>query len=86
MVRAFNTIAVETLSAGNLQGRPVDMFYVSDAHITEVADQLTTDCGLRPVRLGDLDQGHLTDQLLSLWAAFGQQRGHHIALALIDGR
>ena len=74
VVRASNTIAAETLVAGSLHGRSVDMFYVSDAHIEEVAEQLIVDCGLRPIRLGDLDQGHLTDQLLSLWAAlaFGQ--------------
>jgi predicted dinucleotide-binding enzyme len=88
IVRAFNTIAWETIAAGAIDGQPVDLLYVSsDGPTIDVAEKLIRDCGLRPVRVGDVAQGHLIDQLFAVWVAlaFGQKRGRGIAFALRGG-
>jgi predicted dinucleotide-binding enzyme len=84
VVRAFNTISVETLTAGRVNGEPVDMFYVSHEPATALAEQLISDCGLHPVRIGDLASGHLVDALFDLWLALAYARrlGRGVVLAL----
>jgi predicted dinucleotide-binding enzyme len=85
IIRAFNTIPWEILAASQIRGEPVDMLYVSsDGPTVELAEKLIADCGLRPIRVGAIDQGHLIDQLFALWAAlaFGQRRGRGFAFAV----
>ncbi len=88
IVRAFNTLPWELIAAGAMNGEPIDLFYASDDGPTiEIAEQLIGACGLRPIRVGDVAQGHLIDQLFAIWAAlaFGQRRGRGIAFALRGG-
>jgi predicted dinucleotide-binding enzyme len=84
VIRAFNTIAAETLAAGAIGGHPVDMFYVSDEPATATAQELIRACGLRPVRVGGIEQGGLIDALFSTWVAlaFGAGFGRGIAFSL----
>jgi 8-hydroxy-5-deazaflavin:NADPH oxidoreductase len=87
VIRAFNTIAAETLAAGSADGEPVDMFYVAAEDADEVARTLISDCGLRPIRVGDVDKGDLIDDLFALWAAlvFGGGHGRGTTFALKGG-
>jgi len=84
VIRAFNTIAAETLAAGSVDGDPVDMFYVASEDADEAARRLISDCGLRPIRVGDVDKGDLIDSLFALWVAlvFEGGRGRSTAFAL----
>ena len=50
----------------------------------DCAESLIGACGLRPIRVGDIDKGHLIDDVFELWAtlAFGQRKGRGIHLSL----
>jgi predicted dinucleotide-binding enzyme len=88
IIRAFNTLPWELIAAGQIDGQPIDLLYVSSGGPTvELAEQLIQACGLRPIRVGDVEQGYLIDQLFALWVAlaFGQRKGRGIAFALRGG-
>jgi predicted dinucleotide-binding enzyme len=84
VIRAFNTIPAELIASGTSGGRAVDLLYVSHPEATATAESLIGACGLRPIRVGDIDKGHLIDDVFELWAtlAFGQRKGRGIHLSL----
>jgi 8-hydroxy-5-deazaflavin:NADPH oxidoreductase len=71
VVRAFNTIPVEAMAAGGVDG-----FYACDDDADEAARTLVADCGLWPVRVGGLDSAALLDGLFRVWAALVFRQGH----------
>jgi predicted dinucleotide-binding enzyme len=87
VIRAFNTIPFELIASGQIEGEPVDGFYVSTEDASAVAEQLISECGLRPIRVGGLEQGALLDALFALWVelAFRRGWGRGIAFGLRGG-
>ena len=87
VVRAFNTLPFELIAAGTLDGEQLDMFYAASEDADGLAAELISACGLRPIRVGGIEQAPLLDELFALWAAlaFGGGRGRGIAFALRGG-
>ena len=84
--RAFNTLGWENFADPVLDGIPADLFYCGpDGDAREVVEQLITDVGLRPMRLGDVEQVGLVDSVGSLWfaLALGQGMGRHLAFKVL---
>jgi 8-hydroxy-5-deazaflavin:NADPH oxidoreductase len=84
VIRAFNTLPFELIASAELDGEQLDMLYACSEDADEVAGELISACGLRPVRVGGIEQAALLDDLFALWAtlAFGGGRGRRIAFAL----
>lgn len=84
VVRAFNTLPFELIAAATLDGEQLDMFYAASDDADAVAAELISACGLRPIRVGGIEQAPLLDELFALWAAlaFGGGHGRGIAFAL----
>lgn len=84
VIRAFNTLPFELIAAGTLEGEQLDMLYAASGEADDVAAELISACGLRPIRVGGIEQAGLLDGLFALWAAlaFGGGRGRRIAFAL----
>jgi predicted dinucleotide-binding enzyme len=84
--RAFNTLGWENFADPVFDGIQADLFYCGpDGDAREVVEQLITDVGLRPMRLGDVDQVGLVDSVGSLWfaLALGQGMGRHLAFKVL---
>src|SRR6266700_4191576 len=74
--RAFNTYGWENFADPLYQGVPGDLFYSGPAGSSQtVVEQLISEVGLRPVRVGDADQADLVDSLLPFWFTLAQP-GH----------
>jgi predicted dinucleotide-binding enzyme len=84
VVRAFNTLPYELIAEGRLDGEQLDMFYAASEEADAIASDLISACGLRPIRVGGIEQAPLLDELFALWAAlaFGGGHGRGIAFAL----
>jgi hypothetical protein len=66
--RAFNGYGWETFADPVYDGVQADLFYAGpDGEAVAVIERLIQDVGLRPVRLGGLDQVGLADDLVRLW-------------------
>jgi len=74
-VRAFNTVGVENFAEPTIDGTTIDLLWVGDDDTVEVVEQLVTDVGLRPVRVGGLDRADLVDAVFRLWIALAIQGG-----------
>lgn len=88
-IRAFNSLGWENFAEPQIDGVQIDLFYASpEGQARMVAEQLIADAGLHPVRVGDLAQVPLVDNLGALWVAlaFGQQRGRRVAFKLLTPR
>src|SRR5699024_9271852 len=81
-VRAFNTLGWENFA----EPLPdADLFFAADAEAREVAEQLITGVGLRPVYVGDGGASDTVDALLRLWFTLAQQRNNRrIAFRLVE--
>jgi predicted dinucleotide-binding enzyme len=83
--RAFNSVGWENLAEPTFGGTQADLFYCGpggDAG-TQV-ESLIADAGLRPVRVGGLDQVDVVDSVTRLWFALSRTRGRHIAFKLLE--
>lgn len=74
--RAFNNYSVEAFAEPTYQGVQADLFYCGPegdalAHI----EQLIAEVGLRPVRLGGLEQIEVVDEVLRLWGTLALFQG-----------
>jgi predicted dinucleotide-binding enzyme len=67
-------------------GVQADLFYCGPGDDRDMVEQLITDVGLNPMRLGDADQVGLVDSVASLWfaLALGQGRGRHLAFKVLS--
>ncbi len=86
LVRAFNSLGWENFAEPVIDGTQADLFYVShEGKARTVAEELISAVGLRPVRVGDLAQAPLVDNLGALWGAlaFGQGHGRRVAFKLL---
>ena len=87
-VRAFNTLGWENFADPVFDGVTADLFYAAEEGTAkEVADELITDIGLRPVWLGGIDAFDLVDSLTRLWftLAFQRRLGRRLAFKLLVG-
>jgi predicted dinucleotide-binding enzyme len=75
LVRAFNTLSWEVFEQPVVGGIAADLFYCSVEDARTVAEQVIGDIGLRPVRVGGLDQAPLVDAVGSLWAQLARHQG-----------
>ena len=86
--RAFNSYAWEAFADPVYQGVQADLFYCGPTGDTQaVIEQLIGEIGLRPVRLGGLDQIEVVDNILRLWATlalFQHQGRGNIAFKVLD--
>jgi 8-hydroxy-5-deazaflavin:NADPH oxidoreductase len=85
--RAFNTLGWENFADPVFDGIQADLLYCGpDGDAREVTEQMISDVGLRPMRLGDVDQVGLVDSVGSLWfaLALGQGKGRHLAFKVLS--
>lgn len=84
--RAFNTLGWENFAEPRFGTVQADLFYCGpdDGEARTAMEQLIADIGLRPVRVGGLDQVQLVDTVTRLWfaLAMGQKMGRHLAFNL----
>jgi len=74
--RAFNSYAWEAFADPIYQGVQADLFYCGpDGDALPIVEQLIAEIGLRPVRLGGLDQIEVVDGILQLWASLALFQG-----------
>jgi predicted dinucleotide-binding enzyme len=86
IVRAFNSLGWENFVEPSIGGAQADLFYCGpEGQARAVAEQLIADVGLRPVRVGDLAQAPLVDNIGALWGAlaYGQRMGRHLAFKVL---
>jgi predicted dinucleotide-binding enzyme len=85
--RAFNTLGWENFETPTYaSGGRADLFYAGpDGTSRRLVEQLITDVGLRPVRVGDADQVETVDGVGRLWFALvmGQGRPRHTAFLVL---
>lgn len=84
--RAFNSLGWENFADPVFNGIQADLFYCGpDGDAREMVEQLITDVGLRPMRLGDIDQVGLVDSVTQLWFALAirQGKGRHLAFKVL---
>jgi predicted dinucleotide-binding enzyme len=81
-VRAFNSLGWENF-ADPLPG--ADLFFAADTDAREVAEELISAVGLRPVYVGDAAASSAVDALLPLWFGLVQLRGsRRLAFRLVE--
>ena len=86
VVKAFNTTFAATLVAGEVDGRPLDVFIASDdAEAKRVVAQLAEDGGLRPVDAGPLRRARELEALGYLHMAVQESLGSELARAVNIG-
>jgi 8-hydroxy-5-deazaflavin:NADPH oxidoreductase len=75
VARAFSSLGWENFAEPNLDGVAADLLWCGPDGAAEArVEGLISEVGLRPVRVGGLDQLGLVDMLVGLWfaLAFGQ--------------
>ena len=83
VVQAFNTTFAATLVAGEVDGRPLDVFIASDdAEAKRAVAQLAEDGGLRPVDAGPLRRARELEALGYLHMAVQESLGSEFASAV----
>lgn len=86
-VRAFNTLGVENIINPRVDGVEFDMLFTAPATDRNVAEQLITDVGFRPIWLGEGEAAASTlDGLTRIWfaLAIGQGRGRHLGFKVVS--
>jgi 8-hydroxy-5-deazaflavin:NADPH oxidoreductase len=74
--RAFNTYAWEVFAEPIYNGIQADLFYCGpEGSALTVVQQLIAEIGLRPMRLGNLDQIEVVDEILRLWGTLALFQG-----------
>lgn len=84
--RAFNSYGWECFAEPRFSGTQADLIYCGpDGASREMVEQLISEIGLRPVRVGDLDQVQVVDSVGVLWFALirSQGKGRHLALKVL---
>jgi predicted dinucleotide-binding enzyme len=83
--RAFNTLGWENFADPVIDGVALDLVWAgTDGPARATVEQLISDVGLRPLRLGDDDQVELVDAMLRVWFALvSDGRSRHIGFKLL---
>jgi hypothetical protein len=85
--RAFNSLGWEVFADPSFAGGRPDLLYCGPiGEQARVVEQLITDVGLHPVRLGDLERADLIDGWTRLYfaLALGESMGRHLAFRLLS--
>jgi predicted dinucleotide-binding enzyme len=89
LFRAFNSLGWENFDQPDFDGVAADLFYcgVDDPEARAVVDTLISAVGLRPIRVGGLDQIDIVEGVTRLWFALtrGQGMGRHLAFKVLGG-
>lgn len=86
LFRAFNSLGWENFENPQFGNIQADLFYCGPGDETQATvEQLIHEVGLRPIRVGDINQVQLVDMIGSLWfaLAFGQNLGRHLAFKVL---
>ena len=82
--RAFNTYGFENFANPVYGDVQADMFYAGPEGDSQVqVEQLISEVGLRPMRLGGVDQFSTVDAILGLWFALARQHRRHLAFKVL---
>ncbi|HLJ82358.1 MAG TPA: NAD(P)-binding domain-containing protein [Ktedonobacterales bacterium] len=82
--RAFNTYGFENFANPVYGGVQADMFYAGPEGDSQAqVEQLISEVGLRPMRLGGVDQFSTVDSLLGLWFTLARLHGRHLAFKVL---
>jgi predicted dinucleotide-binding enzyme len=84
--RAFNSYGWELVAAPDVGGTQSDVLYCGpDGPASATVEQLITEVGSRPVRVGDADSAEIVDGVLRLWFALVRQgHGRHVAFTFLE--
>ena len=86
MARAFNSLGWENFDDPDFGGVQADLLWCGpDGSAAVLVEELIADVGLRPVRVGGLDQLATVDMVASLWfaLALGQGWGRQLAFKVL---
>lgn len=90
LFRAFNSLGWEVFAQPVFAGQASDLLYCGegDAEATRQVERLITDVGLRPIRVGGLDQVDLVDAFTRLWLTLARmpEMGRHLGIKLLTDR
>lgn len=81
LYRAFNEYGWDVFAEPAIGGDVPDLFYAGP---DDEIEQLITDAGLHPVRVGGADAVDVVDGVLRLWFTLSQSRGRRIAFKLLS--
>lgn len=85
--RAFNSLGWENFSHPAFGSEIADLFYCGSdaAEPQQTLEGLVGDVGLRPIRVGGLDQLSIVDSIVRLWftLAVGRKFGRHMAFKML---
>lgn len=85
--RAFNSLGWENFAHPTYGGDVADLFYCGpdSAEAQQTFEELVHEIGMRPIRVGDLDQAAIVDSVLNLWftLAVGRGMGRHLAFKVL---
>lgn len=82
--RAFNSLGWENFADPYFGGTQADLFWCGpDGDTGALVERLIADIGLRPMRVGGLDQLSVVDMLARLWFALVPGHGRHLAFKVL---
>ncbi|MBA3825577.1 MAG: NAD(P)-binding domain-containing protein [Ktedonobacterales bacterium] len=83
--RAFNTLGWENFENPVFNGMQGDLFFAGpEGDSLAQVEQLISDVGLRPIRLGGTDQIGAVDALLGVWFTLSKTLGRHLAFKVLS--
>ncbi len=83
--RVFNTLGWEIFAEPIVGGTQADHLYGGpEGPAQDAVEQLIKDVGLRPIRVGGIEQFGIIDGALSLWFTLTRHYGRRIAFKLIS--
>lgn len=86
--RAFNSLGWENFANPAFGDATADLFYCGpdSAEAQEAIEALVGDVGMRPIRVGGLDQVSIVDSVVRLWFALavGRGMGRHTAFKVLS--
>jgi hypothetical protein len=83
--RAFSTVGWEVMAEPRFEDERSDLFYCGATEDRETIERLIEDVGLRPVRVGGLEEAETVDGVARLWFALAlrQGMGRHLGLRVL---
>ena len=86
VVKAFNTIGFENLTAARDRRAPAAMFVAGDdAEAKEVALRLAAELGFRAEDAGPLANAKPLEEMVKVWLALARRHGRTVGFAISDG-
>jgi 8-hydroxy-5-deazaflavin:NADPH oxidoreductase len=85
-VRAFNTLGWENFADPVIAGEQLDLLWCGpDGDQQDLVEAVVADVGLRPVRVGGVEQLAIVDGIARLWFAlvFGQGLGRRLGIQIL---